>query len=373
MSQVDSVALVFQQYNVLRNELDQPMQHFCGAMGTDHWAKAVWQEHLKNNMVIICTAEILYQCLWRSFIRLDQINLLIFDEAHHAKKNHPYARIIKDFYITEADLSKRPRVFGMTASPVDVRSDFTHAAKELEAMLHCQIATAADLTLLRASVSRPNESVAVYPRLQSPCQTILCQEMEARFGDLEILTKTFRNAKNATIQLGVWCADQVWSLAMAERAALKFERKIQKSSITERDSKPVEMIDAELGCLHEAQAFVQAWSFEEPTIDTQSLSPKVMVLHDYLNLIFERPADARCIIFVHQRYTAQLLGELFARIGPRHLRLGILTGTGKGDPGEFEMIFYRQQEIIRQFKDGHLNCLVMLLRPCFPCSKEISG
>lgn len=29
-------------------------------------------------------------------------------------------RIIKDFYLAQADLDKRPRIFGMTASPVDV-------------------------------------------------------------------------------------------------------------------------------------------------------------------------------------------------------------------------------------------------------------
>ena len=80
-----------------------------------------------------------------SFITINQINLLIFDEAHHAKKNHAYARfetiavhevpelifgrIIKDFYISEVDPLKRPKVFGMTASPVDAREDVVKAAK----------------------------------------------------------------------------------------------------------------------------------------------------------------------------------------------------------------------------------------------------
>lgn len=48
-------------------------------------------------MVIVCTAEILYQCLMHSFISIDQINLLIFDEAHHAKKNHAYARSVLEY------------------------------------------------------------------------------------------------------------------------------------------------------------------------------------------------------------------------------------------------------------------------------------
>ena len=31
-------------------------------------------------------------------VQMQQINLLIFDECHHAKKNHPYNCIMKEFY-----------------------------------------------------------------------------------------------------------------------------------------------------------------------------------------------------------------------------------------------------------------------------------
>ena len=40
-----------------------------------------------------------------------------------------FDRIIKDYYITQDDLTKRPKVFGMTASPVDARVDVVNAAK----------------------------------------------------------------------------------------------------------------------------------------------------------------------------------------------------------------------------------------------------
>lgn len=139
------MTLVFQQFAVLECNLGQKIERFCGDMGCDLWDKRTWEAHLKENMVIVCTAEILYQCLMHSFITIDQINLLIFDEAHHAKKNHAYARsvwmplctkarshqyrIIRDFYIPEEDPSKRPKVFGMTASPVDAREDVVKAAK----------------------------------------------------------------------------------------------------------------------------------------------------------------------------------------------------------------------------------------------------
>ncbi len=81
-------------------------------------SKEFWAKMFNDNMAIVCTADILYSCLHHSWIRMDEVNLLIFDEAHHTKKNHPYARIIKDFYIERKDVEKRPRILGMTASPV---------------------------------------------------------------------------------------------------------------------------------------------------------------------------------------------------------------------------------------------------------------
>ena len=86
------MTLVFQQAAVLENNLDQKVECLCGEMGTDLWSRDTWLPMFTENVVIVCTAEILHQCLMHSFITLDQINLLIFDEAHHAKKNHVYAR-----------------------------------------------------------------------------------------------------------------------------------------------------------------------------------------------------------------------------------------------------------------------------------------
>lgn len=86
------MTLVFQQAAVLESNLDEKIERFCGEMKCDLWSKETWDKHFKENMVIVCTAEILNQCLMHSFIAMDQINFLIFDEAHHAKKNHAYAR-----------------------------------------------------------------------------------------------------------------------------------------------------------------------------------------------------------------------------------------------------------------------------------------
>lgn len=125
---VPSVPLVFQQFAVLERNLDYPVDRLCGAMMSDKWSKQVWEERFAKSHVIVCTPDVLKQCLNCSFISMRQINLLIFDEAHHAKKGHAYAQIIKDFYLPDSKGPSRPRIFGMTASPVDAKVDVRQAA-----------------------------------------------------------------------------------------------------------------------------------------------------------------------------------------------------------------------------------------------------
>lgn len=231
--------------------------------------------------------------------------------------------------------------------------------RELEATLHCQIATTSDLSLLRMSISRPDESLAVYGRLDYAYDTPLCSSLKAKFGDLELLAKFFRNAREATSQLGEWCADHLWHFVLDEGQALKIERKMERKFNHKAGNHSVEMLDTELAQLKEAKQVVNDWTFAEPDISSNnSLSPKVLLLYKYLNLIFEKPSDTKCIIFVKHRYTARLLAQLFSRIGSPNLRLELLIGTRPGDVGEISFSFRQQILTLTKFRKGGVNCLV---------------
>ncbi len=233
--------------------------------------------------------------------------------------------------------------------------------RKLETLLHCQIATTADLSLLQRSVSRPIEVIAQYDRLQPISETDLCVSLKTGFGDLEILSKLFQFATEATSQLGVWCADQIWSFGLAEEEARKAERKVERLFLAEKESRPVTDLDAELARLRQARSIVGKHNFRPPTATLESLSAKVLLLLNYLNLIFEKPTEAKCIVFVKRRFTARLLGELFTRIGTSHLRLGILVGTQTGEVGDINVSFRQQVVTLMKFRKGDLNCLVGIL------------
>ena len=353
--QVDSVTLVFQQFAVLECNLDQRIDRFCGEMGCDLWSKETWEKVFEESKVIVCTADILYQCLMHSFISMEAINLLVFDEAHHAKKNHPYARIIKDYYIP-LGLAKRPKIFGMTASPLDARQDPIRAAKELEAMLHSQIATASNLSLLQMVTSRPQEECGVYDRLEHPYDTEVSKLMHRNYGKVPEFQRILSKAREAASELGEWCANQLWVFALSDEEARKLEQQTERQANNE--NRPIQSLDAQIKLIRDAKDDISRLLPRKLMLEKNCISPKVLLLHHYLAETYEKPTDTKCIIFVTRRYTARVLCEILREIGTTHLRLGLLIGTKSGELGEANVSVKQQILTLAKFRKGELNCLV---------------
>lgn len=352
---VASVTLVFQQHAVLEANLDHKVARFCGAMKVDTWAKAVWDQHFAENKVIVCTADILLQCLSHSYTTMEQINLLVFDEAHHTKKNHAYARIIKDYYLADRKDKPRPRIFGMTASPVDSKSDVAEAALELESLLDSRIATASDMSFHDA-IKKQEEQVHMYNQLGRPFETEFLRETKERFAHVKVLHNAFNKAKDIAAELGPWCADQYLVNALAEEKLRKYESKVEKNFHRYSAGRPMSDLDNEIAEVRKVSEDVLGRWLLRPYAAEDS-SDKVRVLHDFLSREFERPSEYRCLVFVNERHTASLLAATFKRMGIEHLRPGFLTGAGSGNIKDAILTFRQQVVTMTQFRKGEINCL----------------
>ncbi|KAK4671059.1 Dicer-like protein 1 [Podospora pseudoanserina] len=357
---VDKVALVFQQHAVLTCNLDYSVAKFCGQM-LDRSSAEFWETTFQENMAIVCTSEILYQCLHHSYIRMDQINLLIFDECHHTKKNHPYARIIKDFYIQNEDNEARPRILGMTASPVDAQIDPRIAAAELEGLLHSQIATVSDPTIIQHTISCPKEEIVLeYDRRPRQWTTPLHQSIKALVGNHDHFTKAFVFTSQATAELGPWCADRYWQLFFNQDDIAKLETQAERSLL--RQGAFSQLMGLDKNRVREAHELVKNHEFEQPILDTRLFSSKVIELWKTLHDQFSsQDLIRRCIVFVKQRNTANILVDLLKQpeLKIPGLEPGILIGGGRNDSSwESSKTSYRDQVLtIIKFKKGELNCI----------------
>ncbi|GBG81912.1 hypothetical protein CBR_g34095 [Chara braunii] len=114
---VPSVNLVYQQSHVLRTHTNLEVGHYCGDMDVDNWVIEKWKVELERNQVFVMTAQIFLDNLRHSFMQMERVNLIVFDECHRAHGRHAYSQIMEGFYHT-LERDKRPLIFGMTASPL---------------------------------------------------------------------------------------------------------------------------------------------------------------------------------------------------------------------------------------------------------------
>lgn len=87
--------------------------------------QSIWDAVLNGYRVIVSTHAVLADALSHGFVKMSQLALLIFDEAHHCTRRHAANKIMQDFYhptLTKSGPAAVPRIMGLTASPV-VRSN----------------------------------------------------------------------------------------------------------------------------------------------------------------------------------------------------------------------------------------------------------
>lgn len=68
--------------------------------------------------MLVCTCQVLVNCLQEFILRVEDVCVLVLDEAHHAHGQDPMAMIVKTVHQVENQVY-RPLLLGMTASPLE--------------------------------------------------------------------------------------------------------------------------------------------------------------------------------------------------------------------------------------------------------------
>jgi endoribonuclease Dicer len=215
---VNLVPLVFQQSDVLRRHCDQHVKSYCGEMDVDSWNGATWKKNLGEAQIHVMTAAIFLNIVSCGFVQMKHIALLILDECHHAKRKHPYA-VIFDNYYRMVPPEARPKVFGMTASPIVGKQEIQSGLSQLRNAINCQIITCEESEIANF-VPRAKEHTVWYPALPESATFPLYQRfLEA--GDLAVqaemvetpsehkkpFTKVVNGTREITRQLGTAAGD----------------------------------------------------------------------------------------------------------------------------------------------------------------------
>ncbi|KAG0020611.1 Dicer-like protein 1 [Podila clonocystis] len=347
---VNNVPLVRQQASVIRDFCDAEVVELCGASNTKKLEMTLWTEIAKYAHVVVLTAQILLDVLHQGFWHMHQINLLIFDEAHHARKSHPYNYIMTEFYHNKTIAKPvRPRVFGMTASPVtNTGPKHQYSASDLEHVLDSKVFSI-DVNELQNYVERPTESVVVYDNSahSSLRPSDLTRMMAPACRHDSILEHTLNNIYAVQLQLGPWCTEQIW---------IHTVENLQIASRT----------NSAIGDLRDAKAIIDRWTSPplacsvKDDAPSNDITPKVQALLRILREAHSDLKDEFCgIIFVERRDVVAGLTILLREMEEFRevFRVQELVGHNKRDV-LLRTTLKRQNDVITLFRDKVFNLLI---------------
>ncbi|ORX70518.1 hypothetical protein DL89DRAFT_292180 [Linderina pennispora] len=412
----NTVALVQQQARVISDNTQHRVEKFVGSAGIEAWGKSGWKAHWAKSTVQVMTHQIFLNALRHGYISLEDIDLLVIDECHHTRGNHPYALIMSEFYRL-AEPSKRPHVFGMTASPLNSREDVRTSVARLQALINADLCTV-DLSLCKDIVSKAESICWEYPLPPEFPETELTAVLFKACGQNAKLADRFENAPYLLQLLGPMGVDLMWhheiqkwhnsvlteglrqtSVPEAAGAVTGTIQSLHHKTLTAQESlgprrqEVVELqsalaIDREFGGMEVARTMIlqrlelldndaniekaakrlkaldgsgdgkarTRWIRAGPWSDVRHLlSPQVNALLDILMSWRDRANELRGIVFVNRRLTAVALvsaSSLLMRL------LGAARGGGKAvRPLRQGAIRVANQTTLADFAQGKVNLI----------------
>ena len=148
---VNNVELLDQQAQVIRDCTGLPTGSYCGASGVDDWGKERWDRELRTHSVMVLIHQVFLNAVAHGFIPFSNLALLVIDECHHAVKNHPYSKIMKEWYHKAKKRGDSvPRVLGLSASIVVKavkKEKFREEKAKLEKMMDAEVETADGISI----------------------------------------------------------------------------------------------------------------------------------------------------------------------------------------------------------------------------------
>ncbi|GAB4854001.1 helicase [Ancistrocladus abbreviatus] len=376
-----TVSLVNQQYEVIKIHTDLRVKEIYGALGVDEWNAQCWEKEIKDYHVLVMTPQIFLDALRNAFVSIKTVCLMIFDECHRAAGNHSYGRIMKEFYHKSV---YKPRIFGMTASPVirkgvSSRVDCEEQISELETLLDSQIYTIDDRRELEDFTPCTREIYRLYDSAKSfsidlkesleslwsnyDASFIKWQEsLASHYKDTDDKLKTMRRRLSSDHEKILYCLGNLGSLCAYEAVKVCLENGRNAVEDCEFHKKSYSLwksfLDGALSILGDFLPQGSGSVFRsEPDIEAVNMnyiSPKLYELIQILQL-FREGSQVLCLIFVDRIITAKVIERFVRKITSlSQFSVSYLTGSSSSIDSLTPKM---QKKTLELFRTGKVNIL----------------
>jgi Fanconi anemia group M protein len=323
--------------------------------------------------IIISTPQGLENDVINRRVKLEEVSLLVFDEAHHATGDYPYSWLAQQY----EKVSSTSRILALTASPGSDLEKIREVCTNLK-IEKVELRTENDpdvrpyvqkIKLNWISVDFPLEFQKVQKFLEE-CKKVkikeahqlgYCSSLSPTKSDLlrlqgELQGKISQGERNFEILRSISLVAETikveHALELLESQGVKQLHSYLSGIIQEASSSKVKAVKN----LAIDPNFLSAFSCSEELLANDSTHPKLLKLKDLVSSAAKNNPLAKIIIFTQFRNSAEEIIAQLKSLGSSDLKVQIFVGQAKKNGLGFSQ--KEQKEILDRFRNGEFNVLV---------------
>ena len=325
--------------------------------------RTLWDE----GKILMATSQVIRNDTINGVITLEDVALLIFDEAHHATGNHPYAQV-GDLFL---NANPNGYTLGATASPGTTKASILEVAKRL-GIDRIDISKRDEAMLKPYAVELQNDIVPV--ELPETLNTLIYPLQEYQATEVETLQRMgfMAPVKNLTSKI-ITDAQQSVSRAISRRDTRGYNAARKVSDVRRMHMlldllKTQGVIPATL-FLDKAEdegrtgdrgtnrfiAKPVIHNFRKAAKTIGEIHPKVTKVIDMITSRLKQNPNSRILIFTEYRYTVQNLNLILESIDG----VKVAPFIGQATSGKQKGMTQKEQLArLNEFRSGEINVLV---------------
>lgn len=359
--------LIEQHFHYFKSNLPElfaDLQLFTGSVPAEK-RRQIWQ----TAEIIFSTPQCIANDLEHSTYSLDDVSLLIIDEAHRCLKNYDYTKVVRIY----REKSQNPRILGLTASPGHDPEKIKQICKHLS-IEEIELRTRDSEDVKKYLQNLEFERIDVpFPKEFEEIRTLLkrlwnsnVEKISSLFPNLSPINKITLLAlqKNLSFQIargnhaaysGISLIAQAikisHALELLETQTLSGLYNYLQSLIKQADEKKSKAV----------QSLVKSPEFNAALISLEHLRskhqehPKIDMASSIIQQQFAEKANSKIIVFTQFRETAHIIVKSLSSVPS--IKPSIFIGQAKKSSSG-GMSQKEQKEIIEKFKTGEINILV---------------
>ncbi len=360
-----TTGLVAQQQRMARDMIDIDPEHILRYTGETAPEKR--HEIWRKGRILMATPQVIRNDATNRRISLDDVSLIIFDEAHHATGNHAYAQV-GDLY-----LSQNPSGFTLaaTASPGSTKGAILEVAKRL-GIDRLDVSMKDEALLKPYAVTLHNDVIHV--DLPESLKTLIFPLQEHQSLEVESIQRMgfMGSVKNLTSRI-ITEAQQSISRAIGRRDKRGYNAARKVSDIRRMhmllDLLKTQGVKAGLAFLDKAESEGRSGdrgtnrflaqpvihNFRNDARNLGELHPKAEIVNKMVKQKISENPNSRIIIFTEYRYTVNNLTELLSNIEG----VKVSQFIGQSSSGKQKGMTQKEQLArLEEFRSGKVNVLV---------------